>query len=375
MRGSEIFELYGYPVDNWTKEAEDNLRKCHCPFMGCECDGGGNRFSSSIQLDEKNPLKKYFPNKDRIQAGVCSIRLHQNEQPWIVCPRRLLCYRSGVQSPGQSCVREMLYQKAGLQAGVHYSVWSEVKMKCRVASGDKAGVFDYTFDYVIAARGRQSIAAIAELFGIAPEIAIKRLEAGGFTISQRDGAFYCDDFPILPLVIVEVMTSSTCGGNKRKGTQISQVFSDTVRQLHGEQGLNPGGPAINYRQVWARMVSQLLVKSQVGKAWDGVTYWVLQDLLCDYISKTTALNLADFEAIRQNEVNIIAGGYGDSAYAERRSSELADIKDVIFYSGKVSADEASKKSFSDIVKLGVVPPVSELYWRLVLKKPCADFVL
>ena len=34
MRGSEIFELYGYPVDNWTKEAEDNLRKCHCPFMG-----------------------------------------------------------------------------------------------------------------------------------------------------------------------------------------------------------------------------------------------------------------------------------------------------------------------------------------------------
>jgi hypothetical protein len=235
-------------------------------------------------------------------------------------------------------------------------------------------VFDYTFDYVIAARGWQSISAIAELFGIAPEIAIKRLEVGGFTISQRDGAFYCDDFPILPLVIVEVVTSSTCGGNKREGAQISQVFSDTVRQLHGEQGLNPGGPAINYRQVWARMVSQLLVKSQVGKAWDGVTYWVLQDLHCDYISKTTALNLADFEAIRQNEVNIIAGGYGDSAYAERRSSGLADIKDVRFYSGKVSADETSKKSFSDIVKLGVVSPVSELYWRLVLKKPCADFI-
>lgn len=372
MRGSEIFELYGYPVDHWTKEAEDNLRRCHCPFMSCECDGGGNRFSSSVQLDAENPLKKYFPDKDHIQAGVCSIRLRPGEQPWIVCPRRLLCYRHDAQSASQSRIRRMLYKKAGLQAGVHYSVWSEVKMKCHVKSEAKEGVFDYTFDYVIAARGRKKLSEIATLFGVTQGTAIKRLETGGFTITQRDGVFYCDDFPMLPLVIVEVMTSSTCGGNKREGTQISQVFSDTIRLLHGEKGLDPAGPAINYRQVWARMVSQLLVKSQVGKAWNGATYWILQDLLCDYISKTTALNLADFEAFRQNEVNIIAGGYGDAALVSRRSKPLVDIKDVKFYSGKVSAGKSTKKSFSDIVKLGVVPPDSELYLRLVLKRPCAD---
>jgi len=31
------------------------------------------------------------------------------------------------------------------------------------------------------------------------------------------------------------------------------------------------GPGINYRQVWARMVSQLVVKSEVGLAWGGKT--------------------------------------------------------------------------------------------------------
>ncbi|MGI9057395.1 MAG: hypothetical protein ACR2H5_02350, partial [Ktedonobacteraceae bacterium] len=49
--------------------------------------------------------------------------------------------------------------------------------------------------------------------------------------------------------IIEIMTSSTSGGNKDKGTTISGAFQDAIL------GRSHRGPDINYRQVWARMVS------------------------------------------------------------------------------------------------------------------------
>ena len=372
--GSQIFELFGYPVDTWSPAAQANLATCNCPFMDAECDGGGNRFSSGVRLSASHPLKRHFKGKSDVQAGVCALQLHRGEQPWIVCPRRLLNYRKGGGADLQAAIKDTLRQKAELPTGRRYAVWSEVKMKCEVFQGGKQSLFDYTFDYVITGRRRKRMSEIADLLGEREESVARTLAESGFTTSCVDGARCCDDFPSAPLLIVEVMTSSTSGGNKRKRTQISQLFEDTILKLNG-QDVEPSGPGINYRQVWARMVSQLLVKSQIGKAWGGTTFWVLQDLLVDYISKTTALNLADFAADEKNEVNIISGGYGENVLPERRTGEFALVNDIKLYPGPVSASPAHAKSFSDIIKLGVAPDVSELWKKLIKKRPCATFGL
>ena len=371
--GTKIFELYGYPVDTWTSEAMENMQRCNCPFMGAECDGGGNRFASGITLTRHHPLGKFFPGKKLIQAGVCSLQLHDGEQPWIVCPRRLLNYRSDFESNNQEDVKNLLYEKSGLQKGCRYSVWSEVKMKCKVSDGSKNGLFDYTFDYVITGRVRKSVEEIALMLGQSESKTLAVLTEYGFTTCHKGDKFYCDDFPSLPLVIVEVMTSSTSGGNKKDRTQVAQLFEDTVLKLNGAQ-VSPAGPGINYRQVWARMVSQLLVKSQIGIAWGGVTFWVLQDLLAKYISDTTALSFSDFIAQHKNEVNIIAGGYGPELVPRKRKDSLVGIRDVKFYSGKVASSHSNDPTFSDIIKLGATPSRIELIKKLLKKKPCASFV-
>lgn len=370
--GSQIFELYGYPVDSWSSAAQVNLSHCNCPFMCAECDGGGNRFSSAVKLKPNHPLKKFFKRKTQVQSGVCSLQLHPGEQPWIVCPRRLLNYRKTSSNDLQTDVKNALHVKSELTPGMTYSVWSEVKMKCLVSNGVKEGLFDYTFDYVITGTKRQSLAAISKDLGIGITKVKKLIVRSGLTLCHRDGELYCDNFPALPLVIVEVMTSSTCGGNKKDRTQIAQVFEDTILRLNG-QPLEPQGPAINYRQVWARMVSQMLVKSQIGIAWGGTTFWVLQDLLADYISKTTALNLSEFLSEHKGEVNIISGGYGKNVDPRQRENDFALIQDVKLYSGPIANGKSEKSSFSDIIKLGAAPDISELWKKLIQKSPCATF--
>jgi len=367
--GSKIFELYGYPVDTWDRAAQGNLSRCNCPFMNAACDGGGNRFSSGIQLSQRHPLNKYFHRKSLVQAGVCSLQLKPGEQPWVVCPRRLLNYHDDSGSSLQDRIKEELYEKSELVRGKTYSVWSEVKMKCPVATSDGDSLFDYTFDYVIAGRQRVSLARISEIVDLPEALARKCLQDAGYTLCRKDGVSYCEDFPSHPLVIVEVMTSSTCGGNKKNRTQISQVFEDTILKLNGVD-VEPAGPSINYRQVWACMVSQLLVKSQIGKAWGGATFWILQDLLANYISKTTALNLREFLSVHKDEVNVISGGYGKNLSPEKRTNQFALIDDVEFYAGPVQSSGSGRKSFSDIIKLGGTPHVNELWKKLAAKTPC-----
>lgn len=370
--GSQIFELFGYPIDTWSPSAQANLSKCNCPFMNAECDGGGNRFASGIKLSSNHLLKKFFNRRSEVQAGVCSLQLHKGEQPWIVCPRRLLNYRESGGTDLQLAIKQKLHQKAGLSSGCCYTVWSEVKMKCSIVQNNKTLLFDYAFDYVITGRERRRVSDIASFLGESEDAVSEMLVNNGFTTSFIEGVKYCDDFPAFPLLIVEVMTSSTSGGNKKNRTQVSQLFEDTICKLNG-MDVDPAGPGINYRQVWARMVSQLLVKSQIGKLWGGTTFWVLQDLLVDYISKTTALNLADFAADEKNEVNVIAGGYGEHILPEKRKGDFALIDDVHLYSGPVSASTPDAKSFSDIIKIGAAPEVSELWKKLICKRPCTIF--
>ena len=86
---SRIYELFGYLTADRTNEATRHRKECACPFSGQECDGGGNRYQSFLNLDTNRDraLVAFFNGrKDNIPAGVCSLRT--SERVWIVCPRR-----------------------------------------------------------------------------------------------------------------------------------------------------------------------------------------------------------------------------------------------------------------------------------------------
>jgi len=166
---------------------------------------------------------------------------------------------------------------------------------------------------------------------------------------MRNGETYVEDFPVGLPVIVEVMTSSTSGGNKKKRSCIPQAFEDCML------GIPHMVPGINYRQVWARMASQLIVKSQAAMAWGGKTIWVLQDLLADYISTSTALDLHKFVAEHTDEVNILAYSYGDK-YRQTEKSKTVSLDDSTLYAGSIrtNSDAENKPCFQDIVLASVV---------------------
>ena len=125
--------------------------------------------------------------------------------------------------------------------------------------------FDYTFDYIVMPMGRITQQDAATAANETWAILRRRLERNGYTIAQRDGGLYVEDFPLSTPSIIEIMTSSTSGGNKRNRTTISAAFEDAML------GQDHKAPGINYRQVWARMVSQLIVKSEVSVHWGGKT--------------------------------------------------------------------------------------------------------
>lgn len=363
---SKVFELFGYRLDAWNSDAARNLQRAWCPFMDAECDGGGNRYLSAVDLKKNRRLRKFFPGKDVVQSGICSLRVRENEQPWIVCPRRLLSLRSNNNGGFQELVRQQVTKHASLEANKTYRAWSEVKMKVETLTNDnETKSFDYTFDYVLAGSHKTVLSEVAALIGKDEKGTRKLAESSGYTIARRGGTVWIDDFPADPVVLIEIMTSSTSGGDKNKRTQIAMTFEDAVIDP-----LSHNGPGINYRQVWARMVSQLIVKSQVGIAWGGKTFWLVQDVLAHYISSSTALDLSRYISAIPDEVNILAFGYGD---IDRKEKEpITMLEDATFYAGPISEKnvEGQRGGFIEIVKIGAPPP-KEYLWRSLFKKaPC-----
>jgi hypothetical protein len=366
---SKIFELYGYRLDCWNDTAENNLKRVWCPFMDGECDGGGNRYLSAINLKTSVKLRAKIKNKDIIQVGVCSLQMHEHEQPWIVCPRRLLSLKNGNLSSYQSCIRKELSEYSGLDTTKTYKVWSEVKIKTEVsADDDEMKTFDYTFDYVLAATKRKKVSDVASLLVLPPEIVRKIAEKNGYTAIYRNAEYWIDDFPTDPLIIIEIMTSSTSGGDKKKRTQIAMACEDAILK-----GMEHNAPGINYRQVWARMVSQLIVKSQVALAWNGRTIWLVQDVLADYISKSTALVLQEYLAEKLDEVNILSVSYGDQI--TNRTGEVIELSETQLFSGKISTSKTRDraKGFIDIVKIGAPPPKTQIWKSLLNKRPLGNW--
>ena len=358
---SKIFELLGYPLDSSSADVLESRRNARCPFTESECDGGGNRYSSALSLEDRDELREFFAGRSKVQAGVCSLMV--GDKPWIVCPRRLLTLRGENASPLQAQVRESLSRYGELAPNARYRVWSEVRMNVAGQKVDAGkGSFTYTFDYVVAGRRPRRLAEVAGIVGKSETACMRMAENNRMTVSRRHGVEWIDDFPSSPLVIVEVMASSTSGGNKANRTQIGMAFEDAI--LNGDRHKGPG---INYRQVWARMASQLIVKSQVGVAWDAKTIWILQDVLADYISATTGLDLEAYVAQQADEVNMLALGYGNSPRKHQSGALVLD--DARFYSGPISMNANGHGGFLDIVKVGFVPPVQMLWAALFKKKP------
>jgi len=362
---SKIFELYGHRLDRWNPDAERNLRRVWCPFMDAECDGGGNRFQSAIDIRTNPALKEKIPGKETIQVGICSLLTNAGEQPWIVCPRRLLSLKGGSLSEKQLNIRRQLSGFTELEYGKKYLAWSEVKIKTESTNNDDdAKSFDYTFDYILSGVKRIRLEEAANAISMQSSIVQRLATNNGFTLASRDSEIWIDDFPTDPLIIIEIMTSSTSGGNKRNRTQIAMACEDAI--LNGD---NHKAPGINYRQVWARMVSQLIVKSQVGMAWGGKTIWLVQDVLADYISKSTGLLLSQYLSDCMDEVNILAFGYGDKINAEDDS--IIELTNSSLYAGPItrSGDAFTSDGFIDIVKIGAPPPKEQIWKSLLSKTP------
>ena len=342
--------------------------------MNCDCDGGGNRYSSQIDLTGSNKLQALYPGRKKLPAGVCSIQLHDGESPWIVCPRRLLVMGREEQGARRFQVNteydtlRFLNYKPGTRLGI----WSEVKLKYREGREDEEEhSFDYTFDYIVMPVGRVRLLDLSKEIEI-PEAELRtNVERAGYTVATREGLFFIEDFPIGMPSIVEIMTSSTSGGNKTKRTTISMAFEDVLlNKTHN-------APGINYRQVWARMVSQLIVKSEIGLNWGGKTIWVVQDNLIDYISSTTRLDVRKFLAKHSSDVNMLSFSYGqDYRNSNQGVIELADAK---LYAGPMSPpvlpDSVHVESFQDIIRAPFCPPLSRLLGLFVKRKPTATVIM
>lgn len=263
---------------------------------------------AKVSLRDDPALRSHFDGiGPDVVCGICSVK---SDREWVVCPRRILCFEG---SKWQAAAMNRTLRLGGWKPPQRLAVWRESKVIAR-QGGRK---FEYTFDYIIRQLGR-------------------------------------DGIPVGSPLVVEIMTSSTSGSDKSKGTDVRTAFCKAIR---GEPHRSPG---VNYRQVWSRMAGQLIVKSEAGLKWGGRTVWVIQDALADYIAKTTGLRLPDMRAKNLGEVNLLTFRYGEGESGPRQL-----VKSELF-AGPISANGKGEPCFLDIIRAPFVPEFEKL--EAVLKK-------
>ena len=385
-----IYELFGYPVSDGSEEARKTRASGVCPFGGVPCDGGGNRYQSFPTIAQNDELFSFFEgvvangSTKKVPVGVCSLKT--GNQRWVVCPRRLFTITGGVSNPEMQNIQKIVFKNLGLLPGTKLGVWSEVKIKLRVSgtsvvaeTGDEVEdgeggddeaqdqVFDYTFDYVLMPLGKVSLAEAAGMLGRSSKRLATVLSKMGYTVCSE----FVLDFPFGSPYILEVMTSSTSGGNKRKGTDMTSAFKKAMKEqgaLEHEQ--THEAPGINYRQVWARMVSQLVAKSEIALAWGGKAIWLVQGALMDYISATTKIQANLMRAKELNEVNILCLEYQAGSSINSCSEEFP------LYAGPIRLDGApSPNEFASIINVSFVPDIKLLYKTKIGKEQPIKIIL
>ena len=141
---------------------------------------------------------------------------------------------------------------------------------------------------------------------------------------------------------------------------MQSAFCDAVLHVHGLRPSSGRAPGVNTRQVWARMASQLVVKSEIANAWGGCAIWVVQDALMNYIDTRTGLRLAGLRSPewQRGEVNVI-------------SASLDDPNDLNLYAGPVHSTNGGP-CWTDLLSAPAIPTVDVLTERL---DPSAAFSL
>lgn len=139
------------------------------------------------------------------------------------------------------------------------------------------------------------------------------------------------------------MTASTSGGNRSARTDIKSAFCDAVLHAVGTIPEKRQSPGVNIRQVWARMASQLVVKSQIVNAWGGRTIWIVQDTLAEYMAGNTGIQLERLKSDdwQLGEVNVL-------------SSNITEPDDLTLYSGPVHAS-SGKACWAELLNTPALP--------------------
>ncbi len=110
------------------------------------------------------------------------------------------------------------------------------------------------------------------------------------------------------------------------------------------------------------MVSQLIVKSQIGHTWGSTTLWILQDSLAHYISKSTDLNFSKLIASALREVNILSIKYSD-AVDEKGCKKLTE---EALYAGEIPRI-TSDTDVNKLLQASCLPEISVVKTRLAHK--------
>ena len=315
-----VAELYGQGLEASGMDL-DVCRRAWCAYTGSVCDGGGNRDMARVEADDPT-LGHLFSQSLRRQTdgwlpcGVCSVRMSSGGV-WAICPHRLFAFGpDGIAEKHRALARKV-FQLAGFQPGEKVSVWSEITLQEKGIGGR---AFSYRLDYV--------------LRGCAPNAAP---------------------------VIVEVMTCSTSGGNRREGTDIKSAFKRAVLYAHTPATDAVKCPGVNVRQVWARMASQLVAKSEAANNWGGRAIWIVQDLLADYIRTRTALPMDDLLSPdwAPDEVNMVVAGLKGS---------------LVLYAGPIRSQNGDRKCWLEILGAPHLPSLKSITKKLENKPTLATII-
>jgi len=310
-----VHELFGHQLGK-SGERKGQNRRASCPHMDGECcDGGGNRNMARWRANDQLLAPLFDIEVGRagngyIPCGVCSIF---SDRVWAICPRRLLTIGRKT-SPQQRPLLERVLALGGFSTGERVQVWSEVTLR------DDAANINYRLDYL--------------------------LRAGD-----------------TPPIFVEIMTASTTGGNKSQGTDMRSAFCDAVLYVEGTLDSLKSCPNANIRQVWARMASQLIVKSQIANHWGGRAIWIVQNTLMNYIGSNTGLRLHDLYSPegKAGEINVL-------------SANLDKPNDIRLYSGPVLSSNG-EACWSDLLSTPAFPAFGKFQSKLRLRHPAVEFVV
>jgi hypothetical protein len=206
--------------------------------------------------------------------------------------------------------------------GARLGVWPEVKVKHSETVEGVPKTFDYTFDYVVMAVGRLSARDLEAATGEPWSRLRRTVQAAGYSLARRSGEDLVDNAPLGVPGIIEIMTSSTSGGNRSRRTTIPMAFEDALlRDVH------------------------------------------------------TRLDVHRFLAEDTDEVNVLSFSYGGGFEDQRGVIELGDEK---LYAGPISefdATDGELQGFQDIIRAPISPPRRSLMRALATRAPVNQIVV